>query len=168
MAQVLLVRREDILKLTPINGNVDTDKITPFIKSAQDIHIQDILGTKLLDKLIAGIAASNLNATYTALLTEYVQPVLCHLAAADFYTFHGYEIANGGIYRHVSENSMTPAKEEIDSLVQRQRDIADHYRRRLLDHLSFEASTLYPEYYTNNNDDMHPNTRTRYTSGWVL
>lgn len=168
MAQVLLVTREDILKLTPINGNVDTDKITPFIKSAQDIHIQDILGTDLFNKIIDGIENSNLPADYNTLLVSYVQPVLCHLAAADFYMFHGYEIANGGIYRHQSENSTTPSKNEIDMLVQRQRDIGDHYRRRLMDHLTFEASSKYPEYYTNNNDDMQPNTRTRYTSGWVL
>ena len=68
MAQVLLVRRQDILKLTPINGNVDTDKITPFIKSAQDIHIQDILGTKLFEKLIDGVQNSNLTADYNTLL----------------------------------------------------------------------------------------------------
>lgn len=168
MAQTLLVTREDILKLTPINGNVDTDKITPFIKSAQDIHIQDILGTELYNRLLDGITNNNLPAVYTTLLTTYVQPVLCHLAAADFYMFHGYEIANGGIYRHQSENSTTPSKNEIDMLVHRQRDIGDHYRRRLLDHLSFYAAESYPEYYTNNNDDMHPNQRTRYTSGWVL
>ena len=83
MAQVLLVTRADILKLTPINGNVDTDKITPFIKSAQDIHIQDILGTKLYNRIIDGIENSNLPADYNTLLVTYVQPVLCHLAAAD-------------------------------------------------------------------------------------
>jgi len=154
MAQVLLVRRQDILKLTPINGNVDTDKITPFIKSAQDIHIQDILGTKLFEKLIDGVQNDNLTADYNTLLVTYVQPVLCHLAAADFYLFHGYEIANGGIFRHQSENSTTPSKNEIDALVQRQKDIGDHYRRRLLDFLNFEAPSKYPEYYTNTNDDM--------------
>lgn len=168
MAQTLLVTREDILKLTPINGNVDTDKITPFIKSAQDIHIQDILGTELYTRLLNDVSAGTLAGNYETLLIVYVQPVLCHLAAADFYMFHGYEIANGGIYRHQSENSTTPSKNEIDMLVHRQRDIGDHYRRRLLDHLSFEAATRYPEYYTNNNEDMFPNTRTRYTSGWVL
>lgn len=168
MAEVLFVTRDDILKLTPLNGNVDTDKITPFIKSAQDIHIQDILGTKLYEKLKTLIETSALTGNYETLLRTYVQPVLCHLATADFYMFHGYEIANGGIYRHQSENSSTPSKTEIDMLVQRQRDIGDHYRRRLMDHLSFYAADMYPEYYTNNNDDMNPNTRTRYTSGWVL
>jgi hypothetical protein len=168
MAQVLLVRRQDILKLTPINGNVDTDKITPFIKSAQDIHIQDILGTKLFERLIDGVQNSNLPTDYNTLLVSYVQPVLCHLAAADFYMFHGYEIANGGIFRHESENSTTPSKAEIDGLVHRQRDIADHYRRRLIDFLNFEAPSKYPEYFTNTNDDMFPNQRTRYSTGWVL
>ena len=36
MAQALFVTREDIVKYTVMNGNVDTDKFIQFVKIAQD------------------------------------------------------------------------------------------------------------------------------------
>ena len=43
MAEVLLIERSDIVKYTPLDGNVDTDKFIQFVKIAQDIHIQGYL-----------------------------------------------------------------------------------------------------------------------------
>ena len=39
MAEALLITRNDIVRFTALNGNVDTDKFIQFIKIAQDIHI---------------------------------------------------------------------------------------------------------------------------------
>ena len=39
MSDVLFIQREDLIRYTLIGGNVDTDKIIPHIKVAQDIHI---------------------------------------------------------------------------------------------------------------------------------
>lgn len=47
----LLITRADLVKYTAINGNVDSDKFLQFIKIAQEIHIQNYLGTKLFDRL---------------------------------------------------------------------------------------------------------------------
>ena len=43
MAEALFITRDDIVKFTALNGNVDTDKFIQFIKIAQDIHIQNYL-----------------------------------------------------------------------------------------------------------------------------
>ena len=43
MAQALFITRDDIVKFTALNGNIDTDKFIQFIKIAQDIHIQNYL-----------------------------------------------------------------------------------------------------------------------------
>ena len=51
MSEALLINRADIMRLTGINGNIDLDKILPHVKTAQDIHLQTIIGTNLLDKL---------------------------------------------------------------------------------------------------------------------
>ena len=47
----LFISRTDLVKNTILDGNIDTDKFTQFIKIAQDIHIQNYLGTKLYDRL---------------------------------------------------------------------------------------------------------------------
>ena len=51
MAEVLLISRTDLVKHTALNGNIDTDKFIQFIAIAQSIHIQQYLGTNLLEKL---------------------------------------------------------------------------------------------------------------------
>ena len=51
MAQALFITRDDLVKFTAINGNIDADKFVQWIKVAQDIHIQNYLGTKLFDKI---------------------------------------------------------------------------------------------------------------------
>ena len=53
MAQALLITDADLVKFTATNGSVDSDKFVQFIKIAQDIHIQNYLGTKLLEKIEA-------------------------------------------------------------------------------------------------------------------
>jgi hypothetical protein len=60
MAQALFVSRDDIVKFTALNGNVDVDKFIQWVKVAQDTHIQGYLGTKLFNKINDGIVANNL------------------------------------------------------------------------------------------------------------
>ena len=55
MAEALLITRNDVVKFTAMNGNVDTDNFIQYVKIAQDIHIQNFLGTDLLQKLQAEI-----------------------------------------------------------------------------------------------------------------
>jgi hypothetical protein len=51
MATALFITRNDLVKNSILNGNVDTDKFIQFIKIAQQMHIQNYLGTKLYDKI---------------------------------------------------------------------------------------------------------------------
>lgn len=71
MAEALLISRNDLVKFTALNGNVDTDKFIQFIKIAQDIHLLNYLGTDLLEKLKADVinTTSNLGVTTTATIT---------------------------------------------------------------------------------------------------
>jgi hypothetical protein len=54
----LLITRNDLVKYTVINGNVDSDKFLQFIKIAQDIHIQNYLGTDLFNRLKNDVATA--------------------------------------------------------------------------------------------------------------
>jgi hypothetical protein len=78
MATALLITRDDLVRFTAVNGNVDTDKFLQFVKIAQDIHIQNYLGTKLLEKIQADIIAGTLTGNYETLVETYVKPMLIH------------------------------------------------------------------------------------------
>ena len=166
MAQVLFVSPADVIKRTGINGNVDRDQMIQFIKIAQDIHIQGILGTKLFNKIATDIAADSLSGNYLTLFTTYIQDMVIHYSAIEILPYIHYTVANGGIYVKGAENGESVTKQDLDYLVQKERDIAEHYSRRFVDHMAFYSS-LYPEYNTSSNDDMYPSKNQNF-NGWVL
>jgi hypothetical protein len=166
MAQALFVSRDDIVKFTALNGNVDVDKFIQWVKVAQDTHIQGYLGTKLFNKINDGIVASNLTNPYTMLLNVYIKPMVIHWSMVEFLPFAAYTIANKGVFKHNSENSTNVEKGEIDYLVEKERSIAEHYTRRFIDYMSFNQSS-YPEYNTNSNADMFPDKKADF-NGWYL
>lgn len=170
MATALLITREDIVKHTALNGNVDVDLYIQFIKIAQDTHIQNYLGTDLLDKIQSLIEAGTLNEAanlkYKTLLIDYVKPMLIHWSMVEYLPFAAYSIANKGVFKHNSENSTNAEKFEIDFLVEKQRDIAQHYTQRFIDFICFKTAE-YPEYNSNSNGDMYPDTDANF-GGWII
>lgn len=166
MAEALLITRDDLVRFTSVNGNVDTDKFIQYIKIAQDIHIQNYLGTELLNKIKADIIASTLTGDYQSLVETYIKPMLIHWAMVEYLPFAAYTIANKGVYKHSSENAENVAKDEVDFLLEKERKIAQHYTQRFIDYMSFNQQ-LFPEYNDNSNGDMYPDTNNNFI-GWVL
>ena len=167
MATAIFIKRSDLVKNTALSGSIDTDKFIQFVKIAQEIHIQNYLGSDLYDKISADIVANTLTGDYLALVNDYVQPMLIHFAMVEYLPFAAYTIANGGVYKHNSENSSLAVKEEIDSLIAKERDYAEYYTQRLIDYMSFNAPSRFPEYYSNNNEEIYPDKNALF-NGWML
>ena len=162
----LFITRTDLVRNSILDGNVDTDKFIHFIKIAQEIHVRNYLGTDLYNKISADIIADTLSGDYLALVTTYVQPMLIHFAMVDYLPFAAYQVKNGGIFKHTSENSTSVDKGEVDYLVAKEREFADYYTRRFVDYMSFNQN-LFPEYRSNSNDDIFPDSDATF-KGWVL
>ena len=166
MAEVLLITRQDIIRYSNLSGAVDTDKMIGFIKLAQDIHLEQILGTDLMNRIKTDIEAGTLTAPYSTLLNKYIKPMLIHYSLLEIIPFNAYQVSNGGIFKHTSENSDSVSKSEIDFLAEKHRKIAISYSERFESHVRNNPS-LYAEYYTNSGEDLHPNTED-FFNGWVL
>jgi hypothetical protein len=170
MAYALLISTEDVKKFTILNGNLDVDDFIQYIKIAQDITIQNYLGTdlyqKLQDLIINGDIHESEFANYKSLLLTYIKPMLIHWAMVHYLPFAAYTIANKGVFKHTSEASEVVSKSEIDYLVEKERDIAEHYTQRFIDYICFN-NNLFPEYNSNSNGDMYPDTNNFY-GGWHL
>ena len=166
MATALFITPKDLKQNSFVDGNVDTDKFIQFIKIAQEIHIQNYLGGKLYDKISADIIAGTLTGDYLNLVRDYIKDMLIHYAMVDYLPFSAYQVANGGVYKHTSENSTGATKSEIDALVEKHRQFAQFYTRRFIDYMCFN-NNLFPEYNQNQNGDMYPDREANFT-GWVL
>ena len=167
MAVALFLNRTDLAKNTILDGNVDTDKFIQFVKIAQEIHIRHYLGTDLYTKIQTDLTAGNLSGNYLTLKTTYIVPMLIHFSMVEYLPFAAYQLKNSGISKHTSETSESVPKEEIDALVQKQRDYAEYYTKRLVDYLSHN-NALFPEYNTNSNEDIHPDKDAFNFQGWNL
>lgn len=166
MAQALFISRDDIIKFTVLNGNIDTDKFIQFIKIAQDIHIQNFLGTRLFNKINDDIVSSTLIAPYSTLLTTYIKPMLVHWAMVEYLPYAAYTVANKGVFKHSSENSTNVDKNEIDFLIEKERDVAQAYTNRFIDYMTFNQVS-FPEYNANSNADVFPDKDANFT-GWII
>jgi hypothetical protein len=164
--EALLITRQDIVKYSSLNGNLDTDKMQQFIKMSQDIHLERILGSDLLNRIKADIIAGTLADPYLTLLTKYIKPMLIHWSLVEIIPFNAYQIANGGIFKHNSENSDSVSKNEVDFLMEKYRKVAEHYTTRFQDYMCFHSSQ-FPEWNSNSEEDMYPANDTPF-SGWVL
>jgi len=169
MAKALFIQRKDLVRFTAANGNIDTDKLLPYIDMAQKIDIERLLGTKLYDKISADIAANpqTLTGNYLTLVSEYIKPTLIHYAMMYALPYLSVTIGNGGVYRNNPENATALTGEEIDKMVEKERDAAQYYSTRMIDFLNFNASSMFPEYFTNSNDDISPDYSDDF-GGWVL
>ena len=167
MSKALFVTRHDISVFTAANGNIDNDKILPYINQAQDIHIQNYLGTDLYNKIQADIVGSSLADPYLSLLNDYIKPMLLHWSMVEYLPYAGVNIANGGIYTKNPENSTALTKEHVDYLIQKSESTAQFYTRRFRDYMINNAASLFPEYYSNSQSDMYPDDVAENQS-WVL
>jgi adenine-specific DNA methylase len=168
MSKALFVTRHDISVFTAANGNIDNDKLLPFINQAQDIHIQNYLGTDLYNKIQADIVAGTLADPYLALLNDYIKDMLLHWSMVEYLPYAGVNIANGGIYTKNPENSTALTKEHVDYLIQKSESTAQFYTRRFIDYMqSGVAPSNFPEYYSNTQADMYPDDVAENQT-WVL
>jgi hypothetical protein len=149
MATALLISRADLVKNTIVDGNVDTNKFIQFIRIAQEIHIQNYLGTSLLEAIQQMIIAGTLNNVdnpdYYNLVNDYVKDMLIHYAMVDYIPFASYQIQNKGVYKSTSENGEIPEKAEVDVLIDKHRQFAQFFTRRFLDFIQNNMQK-FPEY----------------------
>lgn len=162
---VLFVNEDKLKSSTAINYNVDTAFLLPFLKIAQDKHLQIILGTKLYDKLqndIAGVEDATLTGAYKTLVDDYIQDAIIHYALVEALPFISFQIKNGSITQKNSENGTAATRQDVDYLVQKERDSAEFYGQRIVEYLCNDSS-LFPEYSQNTGADLNPISNAYYT-----
>lgn len=142
----LFITRQDLIKNTPLNGNIDMDKILHFVKIAQEIHIQGILGTKLYNRIGQDIINGTLTGDYLNLVNDYIKPMTVQYSFLEFLPFASFSVSNKGVFKKTSENAEVPTENDINKMIESTRDIAEHYSKRFIDYMRHYAFDLFPEY----------------------
>ena len=166
MSKAIFISREDLVRYTPISANLDFDRVIQYIEIAQDIHIHELLGSRLYEKIQAEIIAGTLSGDYLSLVKTHIKPTLAQYALLEFLPFSQFSINNKGVFKHTSEGAETLTKSDISMMTEATRDTAQHYASRMVDFLTNYPS-LFPEYLTNNRDEISPLRESNF-GGWNI
>jgi hypothetical protein len=118
MADALFLSLTYLQNNTPLNANIDASELYPHAKTAEDIHIQEVIGTKLYDYLKGIVIASKASppvsiSTNDRTLLEHLRNALIWYTVYDAFPFIGTKIRNIGIVQQNGDNltNATDAKE---------------------------------------------------------
>ena len=145
MNDKLLITAQDMLTVTFLGGNIDEAKLNPCILDAQDYKLRETLGDELYNKILLDYFGGNLSGYYLTLYNDYIKRFLVSQSAVEFLLIAGYQVTNGGIYKHVPQNSQTVGTVAENSLVKNMKMKAEVGEERLLRYLCLNLAE-FPEY----------------------
>lgn len=164
MANVLFISEAKLKSVTAIHENVEPDDLMPYVVQAQDIYVQDILGTKFYNNLKTAVSGSTLTAAETTLIDNYLSPMLANYALYLALPTLNYKMKNKAVLNPTSEESNSTTLDEIKYLRQAVQDTAQFYQQRTLDYLRDNPNS-FPDYMNPGTDGMMPNHKNAYTHG---
>ena len=99
-----IISEELFKQNSPISENVDIKVYTSFFNLVQDMYIEPIIGTPLLDELKEQVLTNSLT-THNSTLILKIAPVLSTYTVYQALPFHWASIINKGVTIRESENS---------------------------------------------------------------
>ena len=171
MSKVLFITVKDLKEKSIISGTTDADKLIHFIEVAQDMHIQNALGTRLYEKfqtiILNNTINDSVNSNYKDLRDDYIKPMLIWFTQVEYFPFSMFKIDNGGIAKTRGENDDFVDYSDVDRMTSKLRDRAEFYFNRFVDYMCYNSSD-FPEYTQNQNGEMYPDKDPNGFSTFVL
>lgn len=167
MATAIFISEAYLKDSSIINENVDPKVLLPNIKIAQDIYIQPVLGTQLYLAMATKVNASSVTGVYKTLMDDYIQPALREWTIYESGPDILFRFMNKAITTNSGENSQPIDKVTMDAILERFKNRAEWYCKRLQQFLCAN-STDYPEYNNNPNADDIQSQADTFTSPMYL
>ena len=165
----LFITRNDIIKNTPLQGAIDADALLPFVRTAQDKYLKNLLGTVLFgflqDHIIAG-DVDTLSVYYQTLLDDHVKNTLIWYSCVEYIPFSSISFKSNGAVKHISDQSVAPTTTEVSFLQEKARNNADYYALRLQNYLIAYSAQI-PQFLATvgNATQIYPDQSNQYFGG---
>lgn len=148
MKQEILLTNEDYVRsITLIDNNLQSKFILSALREAQEVGLQEILGTALLKKLksliVDGSIADSGNTAYKELVDES-QLYLAYKTVANLCLITNVKISNGGLQQTSDENLTVLNIDDTFTIQKHYEDKADFFALRLQKYI-IRNIKLFPE-----------------------
>lgn len=166
MDEFLFISETFLKDNSMINDNVDFKNLRSTIITAQDIHLEAILGTALYEDLVAKGIANTFNADELVLIRKYIQKVMIWYTIMESTPEFKLKYMNKGIMIKSSDNSQSGTQEDIRFLESRAKIKSEIYAEKLTKYL-LNNNSKFPKYDEFSISGTNPN-RNNYTLGIYL
>lgn len=137
-----LISSKLLIKYSPITEDTGTTSFVPYVKIAQILHINKLLGEPLIAELSEQIKDGTLTPKNKALL-EVMAPCIAYYTVYQGLPFHWASIVNKGVTVRESENSKGVDQNDIAQLRAWLLNDANTFKQNLIEYLCKCASS-YP------------------------
>lgn len=147
MTQVFLISEQTLKADSLINDNTGSEFLQPAIELAQDIHLQELIGTKLLNKICALVEDDSItaNTAYQTLLDSYITPYLEWMVTSLIQVPISVKTRNLGVVQTNDDRIYNLGLKDVQVLEQYYANKAAFYATRLTKFLKANTN-IYPEY----------------------
>lgn len=142
---------------TPLGKSIDIDQIYPFVDEAQNVFIQDILGTPLYDDLTYKLYIGTTYSTIERSLVDICSKALAYWTVYLALPHITIKIRNIGLARAQSEFTQNSTIEELKYIREEMKNLAEFWNQRAVNFLC-ENSSQFP-LYNAASKDMYPTTQ---------
>lgn len=139
---------------TPMGQNIDPLTIYPFVNDAQEVYIQDLLGSNLYNdltyKLYIGITYSQNEMTLIDLCSKALSYYSVYMALPHL----AIKIRNVGVARVQSDTTQPSTMEELKYIREEMKNMGEFWAERVVHYLCHNGN-LFP-LYNKSNEDISP------------
>ena len=133
---VYFISQEYFLSNTPVEKNIDWDKISPYVLQAQQLYLQQSIGETGLNALSEAVKNNTLTPDELELMREYIQPIVTQYTFWLSLPFINFKATNKALSKESSEYSQAVDLDEMKYLRSSVKDAAEFYQRRLVKYLA--------------------------------
>lgn len=149
---------------TPIEDNVDDEKILPYIVQAQQTMLQEGIGETGMNALNTAVQNNTLTPDEQAFMRNYVQPLVAQYAFYLMFPFLNWKSTNKAVSKESSEFSTPADLDEIKYLRSAILDMSEFYKRRMVKYL-LDHPAMFIWYSNPDALDNLPKTAQSYFTG---
>lgn len=135
MTNVLMVSESYIKENSNLNDNCFGKTLLPAIRQAQDIYLQQIIGSSLYNSILGMIDNETIgdtgNSIYKELLDDYIRPYLLYKTINQIIPMLSVKLSNYGATLSSDEYLVNLTQGEAELMEKEYSNAADFYCRRL-------------------------------------
>ena len=158
MNNVLLISEDYIKSHTNLTDNLTSGYLLPTIKLAQDINLQNTIGTNLYNRLREMVDTGEIaeEYDYKNLLDNYILPYLTYCVISMVTLPASFKITNAGVVRTDDEKMNNVPLNEVNLIKDYYNKYANYYKNLLQNYL-YDNQRKFKELNDNDIHSIHSN-----------